>query len=123
MKESDASFFAQLGRRMVELRKQAGLTQSQLGDLIQIKQQAVAAYECGKRRLPVSLVPVWARALGVTIEDFLGESNGKGRPGPTPRLLRQIEQVSRLPRSKQHFVSEFLDTVLQQDQSARPSPS
>lgn len=34
--------------------------------------------------------------------------------GPTPKLQRQLERLSRLPKAKQKFVSEMLDTVLQQ---------
>lgn len=36
------------------------------------------------------------------------------RPSPAPKLIRQIEELRRLPRAKQRFVSELLDTVLQQ---------
>ncbi|WP_234422185.1 hypothetical protein [Sedimenticola thiotaurini] len=38
----------------------------------------------------------------------------KGKRGPTPTLQRQIEQISQLPRAKQKFVMEMLDTVIQQ---------
>jgi hypothetical protein len=34
--------------------------------------------------------------------------------GPTPKLQRQLEQLQDLPRSQQRFVSQMLDTVLQQ---------
>jgi hypothetical protein len=48
-----------------------------------------------------------------------GESNLKPLPDrrtgqPTPKLQRQLERLSRLPKAKQKFVSEMLDTVLQQ---------
>jgi transcriptional regulator with XRE-family HTH domain len=114
MRETDVLFFERLGRRIRDLRKKSGLTQTQLGDLLDLKQDMVASYETGRRRVPASLLPPLARVLGTSVEDLLGEADGKGRPGPTPRLLRQIEQVSRLPRSKQKFVSEFLDTLIQQ---------
>jgi hypothetical protein len=45
---------------------------------------------------------------------LLGTSNGKSKRGPTPKLQRQIEQLQRLPKTKQRFVMEMLDTVLQQ---------
>ncbi|WP_199775610.1 hypothetical protein [Microbulbifer pacificus] len=34
--------------------------------------------------------------------------------GPAPKLQRQIEQVALLPKAKQKFVSEMLETVIQQ---------
>jgi len=114
MRDTDVLFFERLGRRIRDLRKKSGLTQTQLGELVDLKQDMVASYETGRRRVPASLLPPLARVLGVSVEDLLGAPDGKGRPGPTPRLLRQIEQVARLPRSKQKFVSEFLDTLIQQ---------
>jgi hypothetical protein len=39
---------------------------------------------------------------------------GVAKRGPTPKLQRQLERLSRLPKAKQKFVSEMLDTVLQQ---------
>jgi hypothetical protein len=37
-----------------------------------------------------------------------------GKRGPAPKLQHQLEQVSRLPKAQQKFVSQMLDTVLQQ---------
>lgn len=39
---------------------------------------------------------------------------GVAKRGPTPKWQRQLERLSRLPKAKQTFVSEMLDTVLQQ---------
>jgi hypothetical protein len=50
----------------------------------------------------------------VTVEELLGQANGITKRGPTPKLQRQLERLSRLPKAKQKFVSEMLDTVLQQ---------
>ena len=36
--------------------------------------------------------------------------------GPAPKLQQQLEQVSRLPKAQQKFVTQMLDTVLQQTQ-------
>jgi hypothetical protein len=47
------------------------------------------------------------------VEELLGGKNGNGKRGPTPKLQQQVEKITRLPRSKQRFVSELLDTVLQ----------
>lgn len=113
MKPEQTEFFKQIGQRMTQLRKEQGLTQQELADLLGVKQYVVASYETGRRRVPVSLLPDLAKSLGVSAEELLGERNGHGKRGPSPRLQRQIEQLRRLPPSKQRFVSEFLDTVLQ----------
>jgi hypothetical protein len=38
----------------------------------------------------------------------------RGKRGPTSRLQQQIEAVEQLPKTKQQFVSQMLDTVLEQ---------
>ena len=61
-----------------------------------------------------SALTTLAQALGVSVEALLGEEGAPARRGPTPKLQKQLEQLSQLPRSKQRFVTEMLDAVLQQ---------
>jgi transcriptional regulator with XRE-family HTH domain len=116
MTQEEKDFFVALGGRIAALRKEAGLTQAQLGEALGISQQHMASFEAGRRRVPVSALSLLGRALGVTVEDLLGDTAAPAtkRRGPAPKLQRQLERVSRLPRAQQRFVSEFLDTVLQQ---------
>jgi transcriptional regulator with XRE-family HTH domain len=113
MKNGDTSFFRQIGERIAQFRKEQGLTQVQLAEMLSLKQYVVASYETGRRRIPVSLLPSLAKSLGISIEDLMGAQNGTVKRGPTPKLQRQVEQISRLPKAKQRFVSELLETVLQ----------
>jgi len=114
MKTSETDFFNALGKRIAVLRKQQGYTQLQLADLLKLKQYVIASYETGRRRPSAALIPELAGALGVSIEELIGLDGAKRKPGPTPKLQQQIEQLQRLPKPRQKFVSEFLDTVLQQ---------
>jgi transcriptional regulator with XRE-family HTH domain len=112
MKDSEAAFFQRLGQRIVDLRKQQGLTQTDLATLLQVTQQAVASYEVGRRRIPVSFLPALAEALAVSIEDLLATEQRPSKRGPTPKLHQKIDQISRLPRSTQQYVLQFLDQVI-----------
>jgi hypothetical protein len=38
----------------------------------------------------------------------------RSRRGPAPKWEQQIEAIAKLPRARQRFVSEMLDTVLAQ---------
>ena len=114
MKTNEADFFNALGKRIATMRKQQGYTQLQLADLLGLKQYVIASYETGRRRPSAALIPELAGTLGVSIEDLIGLDGTKRKPGPTPKLQQQIEQLQRLPKPKQKFISEFLDTVLQQ---------
>jgi hypothetical protein len=73
-----------------------------------------ASYEGGRRRLPVALLPALAQHLAVSVEALLGPTNGASKRGPTPKFQRHLEQLSRLPRARQRFVLDMLETVLQQ---------
>jgi transcriptional regulator with XRE-family HTH domain len=114
MSQDDKAFFQALGKRIAALRKEQGLTQAQLGELLGVSQQQVASFEAARRRVPVSLLPTLARTLAVAVEDLLGETPKPGKRGPTPKLQQKIERLSQLPKSRQRFVLEMLDTVLQQ---------
>ena len=112
MKTNEQDFFLRLGERITKIRKERGMTQVELATLLNLKQQALASYEVGRRRLPLSMLPEAARALGVAVEELIGEQNSKSKRGPTPKLQQQVEQITRLPKAKQKFVCELLETVL-----------
>jgi transcriptional regulator with XRE-family HTH domain len=114
MSPEEKSFFRKLGSRIALLRKERGLTQVQLAEMLGISQQQVLSFEKGRRKVPVSALPNLSKALGVSIEEIVGTETRAGKRGPTPKLQRQLEQLRKLPRSKQRFVSEMIDTVLQQ---------
>jgi len=114
MTKDDTLFFEQLGQRIAQLRKEQGMTQVQLAEFLVISQQHMASFEKGIRKIPASMLPKLAKLFGISLEMLLGEQDKPSKRGPTPKLLQQVEQVSRLPRAKQKFVMEMLETVLQQ---------
>jgi transcriptional regulator with XRE-family HTH domain len=111
---SDRSFYRALGQRVAEARKAAGLTQTQLAEQLGIAQQTLAHYEMGRLRIAVALLPPLAKALGVTVEELMGEEVRPAKRGPAPKLQQQIERIQQLPRAQQRFVMQMLDTVLAQ---------
>ena len=116
----ERAFFAQLGTRIAERRKALGITQLQVAEALGVSQQTVNSYEVARRRIPVSALPVLARLLTVSIDELLGESvkQPNSKRGPTPKLQQQMERVSLLPRAKQKFVIDMIDTVIQQQASS-----
>lgn len=106
-------FFIEFGRRIATLRKQASLTQAQLAEKMGIAQQLIAAYEKGTRRIPLSYLKPLAHCLSVEVEDLLGIEKKNGKRGPTPVFMKKLEQIQKLPPSKQKFVLDFLDTIVQ----------
>lgn len=121
MSPDEQPYFQALGQRIAKARSAADLTQMQLAEALGISQPQLAFYEVGKRRVPVSLLPRLARALGVAIETLIEEGTattpagqGRSRRGPASRLERQFECVAQLPKAQQKFVMQMLDTVLAQ---------
>ncbi len=93
-------------------------TQVQLAELMGVAQQTYASWEVGRSRVPVASLPRLARALAVTTADLIGEEAAPLRRGPAPRLLQQIERIQRLPKSRQRFIMEMIDTALQANVTA-----
>ena len=114
MTSNEEQLFKALGARVAQLRKEQGLSQQALADQIGIAQQTFAHYEVGRARMPVSLLPEFARIFGVAVDEILGMRNGTGKRGPAPKFQKQIERIAQLPRAKQRLVIEMLDGVLAQ---------
>jgi transcriptional regulator with XRE-family HTH domain len=114
--KAERSFIVAFGQRLAALRKERGLTQVQLADLLGTSQQAVTAYENGTRRVPITTLPLLAQTLGTTIEAMIGASapRGQAKRGPSPKIQQQLERVSQLPRARQRMVNEVLDSLLAQ---------
>lgn len=110
----DKRFYQALGKRIAERRKAQGLTQVELAERLGISQQTLAHYEVGRLRVAVAMLPALAKELAIPVEDLVGMPATKGKRGPAPKLQQQIEQIQQLPRTKQRFVMQMLDTVLQQ---------
>jgi transcriptional regulator with XRE-family HTH domain len=97
------------------LREQAGLSQQQLAERMDMTQRAYAYWE----RNPVALRPdqlhKLSAALRVSVEELLGENISKKRgPGPTGKMRRLFEDASRLPRNQQQKVIALLDAFVAQ---------
>lgn len=65
--------------------------------------------------MPVSLLAPLADALSASVEELLGAEPKSKKRGPAPKLERHLERISQLPRARQRFVLQVLDSVLQQE--------
>jgi Zn-dependent peptidase ImmA (M78 family)/transcriptional regulator with XRE-family HTH domain len=64
---------AELGARVAQARRRAGITGSQLGAAVGLRKDQISKIESGKRRLDVGELPGIAAALGVTVRYLLGQ--------------------------------------------------
>ncbi len=107
--------FTALGERIASLRKANNVTQVQLAEALGVSQQALQSYEVGRQRIPVSALPVVANTLSVSLDELFGSEQKatRSKRGPVPQW-QQLEAVAQLPKAKQRFVIEMLQTVLAQ---------
>jgi transcriptional regulator with XRE-family HTH domain len=112
----ERAFFVTLGERIAALRREHNVTQVQLAEALGVSQQTMQSYEVGRRRIPVSAMPLVARTLKVSLEELFGEEAkpARSRRGPVPQWQEHIEAIAKLPRAKQRFVTQVLETVLAQ---------
>jgi transcriptional regulator with XRE-family HTH domain len=115
MTPDDKAFFVALGQRVAALRKERNLTQQELADKLGVAQQTLAHYEGARLRIPASMLPTLAGLLVVDVDELIGyQAKRASKRGPAPKFQQQIERISQLPKPKQRFVMEMLDTVLAQ---------
>ncbi len=63
----------------------------------------------------MSALPVAARQLDVSLDELLARSSrARGKRRPASLLERSIERIGELPKQKQRFVIQMLETVLAQ---------
>ena len=114
MAAKEKTFYAQLGRRIAEARKAAGITQVELAQTLGIAQQTMAHYEGGVSRIGVETLQMVAKTLSVSIEELIGEESKPGKRGPVPKLQQQLERIGQLPKQQQRVLMQMIDGVLAQ---------
>jgi transcriptional regulator with XRE-family HTH domain len=83
--------------RVALLRKQSNITQVQLAETLGVSQSSITAYKYGQRRVPVSMLPLLARTLGVSVEELIGEQSSASarKHGRAPKLEQQLQPHQR----------------------------
>src|SRR5262245_30701415 len=107
---------SEMGSRIVALRRKAGLSQAQLAEALKIPQRTLSFYEREAGDIPAGLAPPIARALGVSVDELLGETERKRRAGagPAGRMRRLFEAASKLLRSPQGEIAAVLEAFVNQ---------
>lgn len=74
------------GQRILELRKAAGLTQKQLGEIVGLSMQAINDIEKGRRETTFTKAILLARYFDTTVDYLIGETDNLERPPELPAL-------------------------------------
>ena len=101
------------GERLARLRRERGITQEELAEMLGVSQPVVSDYERGELRLHGGLILQLTRILGVS-DDLLGLEPAKKSEGTVGnrRLARRLQQIERLPRRDQQAILRTIDAFL-----------
>ena len=104
------------GERLARLRQAAGYSQRDFASEVGISQRMVVYYEKASERIPIHLMPLFAKALGVSADQLLGiekvKDNGRSRDN---RLWRRFSQVEKLPTNQRKQIVQILDAFLERE--------
>jgi transcriptional regulator with XRE-family HTH domain len=104
-----------MGSRIAAARKARGLTQVQLAEQLGISQQTLAHYEVGRVGVGAPMLPALAEILDLSFDEILVGQVAPYRPGrrgPPSQLAQHLDAVAQLPKAKQKFVVEMIDSVI-----------
>ncbi len=115
--DDERAFFIALGQRIAVQRKAQDITQVELAERLGISQQAMNSFEKGRRRVPVSLLPVIAQTLHTTLDALVVKAASPAmtapkKRGPQKKIRQQLEQIEALPIAKQRAIAQVLDSML-----------
>lgn len=100
--------------RLATLRKQRGLTQEALADLVGVTKTQVYRYETGASQPTLDVIKQLALALCVTA-DFLIFEEGERQPDDSLTLL--LEGITRLDADEKHVIKEMVEGILLKHQA------
>lgn len=104
-----------IGRRLARLRRERGLTQTQLAERIGILQTLVTDYEHDRLRLSAEMAVRFTLALGVSLDAWLLPEAAAPAPKkrvPSRAITRRMAMFEMLPRHQQRLVLTALDMLL-----------
>jgi len=107
------------GKRLANLRKELGLTQTELGERVGVSCRVIAYYEGETQYPPAHLIEPLAKALKVSTDELLGVKVIKQQRDPQyAALWRRLKKIESLPKRDQKALLHYLDALVQKNVGA-----
>lgn len=106
--------------RIIQLRKQKGLTQQSLADLAQLHVNQIKKYEAGTAQPTLKALIKMAKALHVSIDNLVF---GKDERGPDEDLRLQFEALRGFTPEEKQVAKSVLESLILKHDSTRFSQS
>jgi len=106
-----------IGTNIRKLRKSNGWTQVELAQKLKLTQQAITAYELGKKKPPIEKLPDIAGLFNVSIEDLIGKKTLKikadaQRLHKNSRTAKIQELYEKLPPLEQRSILKQIKALI-----------
>jgi len=103
-----------IAERVARMRREKGITQVEMADLLGVSQSVFSDYERGALRLHGELIARVAEILSVSADEILGLEAKAQKKGAVAnrRLLRRIQQIDNLPKRDQEALLRTIDAFI-----------
>ena len=112
---SEAPIF---GKNLAAIRKARGFTQEELATKVGSTCSLINYYERLTKNPTADVLLKLSDILGVSVDELLGKESLKVKPGPVPKIERQLNEIQKLSKEEQKAISTVLDMALQQAKHA-----
>jgi len=104
-----------LGQRLARIRKERGLTQSEVAKRTGLIQVLVSDYERGRLRLAADMIVRFCAALEITTDELLRPGARQAAPPRkiSRKVLQRLEGIDALPSYQQRALLTTIDRFLQ----------
>lgn len=75
--------YVRFGNNVMKARKEKGISQKQISNMLKVPQSTYAGYETGTRKVPLSVIIKLAKILNKTPDELIGTQGPKGKNGIT----------------------------------------
>ena len=106
--------FTMLHEQLAHLRKARGMTQAEVAEALELPQGLISNFEKGVRRLHSDQIVQFAELYHVSIDELFGRKPKKNTEASEIglHLIRRMQQIEKLPRSRQKAVLVSIDMML-----------
>lgn len=102
--------------KLATLRKEQGLSQKKLADIVGIHISQIHRYEKGASQPTLDIIKKLAVALSVSADTLIFDKNERG---PSDDLRMQFEAISKLDENERKLIREILEGLILKTEAKR----
>ena len=105
-----------IGERLLELRKDAGMTQDDLAAILNINKHSISSYERDKSEPPDAIKIAIARYFDVSVDYLLGLTDN---PAQVNRERKVVRLPSSFPEQSMSELQEYIEYLVYRSRRAK----